>query len=285
MLSSTRDVTGSVTTGTSSLVRFTLAPEEFNPEALAEKLTKTAPRWGSDFVPNIWYPVCNETGWAETYELLNSQPVVSTTSNVAMLFGESNFVSLLPLFVKMGITLVCMSDIEEAVHRDNKLMLDAFRMSDDIQSFKKNFNPAKPYGMRSILDQLIEQTEEGNLGKYHFLSSEQQYKECKKALENMTICHIHFNLRNSQLSQIIANLIQDAGAKISLINVSNIVLDRSLYDGDDSTSISVPTLLQHSKDATILCSDWHLNSECIQGLDPFMSVVNKKYHSNDKVRL
>ncbi|MFI4956036.1 MAG: hypothetical protein ACHQAX_02380 [Gammaproteobacteria bacterium] len=227
----------------------------FQVEGLVKALNTLAPiqtEKGDEFK---WYDVCNERHWTAIYQDLMSAPPADTKNGVAIHFGESNFISLLPQFEKMGISLVCQADIDWRLHLTTRTMLNAFRQANDLETFEKIFiqSSTEKYDWAPTCRSLQSRTLPAESGPYHFLASQQRYDECKAALKNITICQIRFDLRLWRLSSAIAGLINQAGADIRFLNISNI--HSPDYDPDVALRTSIPKLLEYSPHAKIIAAD------------------------------
>jgi hypothetical protein len=227
-----------------------------NMQELAQQLVALSPAQYEGECDFHYFAVCNEFHWVQTYESLAQLTRPKTDAGVALVFGESHFISLLPLLSAKGIQLLVLADIQPLLHVSNKKLLDCLDASATRGQFIKNWHSDaeffREYGGR-MLCQFRKRLDENMLGQYHFLSSDARYLECKQAREAIRICQMEVDVYDSALTAKIADTVAKANTTIELLNLTNI----SCYDEGYDMKSSISHLLKYNPEATIVYSKFY----------------------------
>ncbi|WP_419420476.1 hypothetical protein ACNVED_04030 [Legionella sp. D16C41] len=230
------------------------------------------------------YPFSNEYNYESILTTLNMNYTKNTEKiRVAMLFGESRFLSILPELAKCA-DIVILADIEPRLHLHNKHLLTCFKQSVDsydfIACYKKN-NPIEneklPWLTNTQLPSiatldLLEGLLVGSIGnsipslgeKYHFLHNEKRFQSCKEAVNKLFFVQIHLNLMDSKQCYQLAEHLSRHNAELTLVNFTNIA-DHQY--GKMALQQSIPLLLKDSPDCFILYSTGVMNNGAIEKLN------------------
>lgn len=186
----------------------------------------TDKREGSSFQ---LYPFCNEIGWPEIIKHLKQISYDGDNINVSLLFGESNFLSLLPW---ISSSLVILADINPPLHKHTALVTACFQKSNSPQEFLdyylteapelKLYNcEGKKYFDRNDLELNMKESMK-HLGKYHFLTNQDTFDQCKNAFNKISIVNIYLNLLDEDACARLNTFICYVNAKLILANITNI---------------------------------------------------------------
>ena len=87
-----------------------------------------------------FFPICNEFEFHTVISSLTRTPSSKKDSSlkVAILFGESHFLSLLPTLSNF-VDLILLADIEIKLHAHNRHLLSTFKKADTISQFLKYY--------------------------------------------------------------------------------------------------------------------------------------------------
>lgn len=218
------------------------------------------------------YPFSNEMNYEKVLNLLESASSKKTNKlRVAILFGESNFLSMIPELAKHA-DLILLADIEFRLHQHTKHLLDCFNKANNPQEFIDCYKVNNPIEnqpldwlaaanlgilqiaeitvLKDILLGKIEATKLSLTEKKHFLLSEERYKQCKQLRKNLSFIHIDFDLMDPQKAHILSDLLKSFESEITLCNFTNI----HDYDDQKKLSISVSALLRYSNDYFVMYS-------------------------------
>lgn len=184
-----------------------------------------------------FFPICNEYDFDKVIADLAMIPAAKNDDQikVAMLFGESHFLSLLPTLAER-VDLIILADIENKLHIHNRHLLETFKKSETISTFLQNYCvdfPAEPFKksdgvtaliVRSQIDVLFGKKSRAftSLKQHHFLSSISQYRACKEALQKVAITQIQLNLIDRHACQTLAGILAGQQAQFSICNFTNI---------------------------------------------------------------
>lgn len=221
------------------------------------------------------FPFSNEARYSYCLHELRYRytPQPSHEIRVALLFGESRFLSLLPE-LSLHADVIIFADIEPKQHNHIKHLLSCMQKSTTIKEYINNYainNPLENIEIDSTLSKsaIWPWYEDENLsgtpytteiltnllhisGKQFsdfFLNSEERYNQCKNAANKLSFAHIQLDLMNHIQCQELAQLLSNYHAKITFCNLSNI------HDYDNSMErikVSVPLLLTNSPDCLIM---------------------------------
>ncbi|KTD59308.1 hypothetical protein Lsan_2212 [Legionella santicrucis] len=216
-----------------------------------------------------FYPFCNEMGYKNVMRKLKRIQTQNTQQiKVALLFGESNFISMLPALIGVA-DLILLADIEPSQHKHLKFMLNCLKQSDSpaqfIDSYAQSNNPLYQgqWQDKSSDFQLINMSKDNlkrvfnnanypaqSLLNYHFLHSVKNFLKCKRAMQELFILQIEFDLGDTSACNKLAELFRQYNACLTLCNFTNIhhyVENITLFD-------SIPKLLNHNNDCLIMYS-------------------------------
>ncbi|AUH72718.1 hypothetical protein [Legionella sainthelensi] len=216
-----------------------------------------------------FYPFCNEMGYRNVMRKLKRIETQNTQQiKVALLFGESNFISMLPALIGVA-DLILLADIEPSQHKHLKFMLNCLKQSDSpaqfIDRYAQSNNPLYQgqWQDKSSEFQLINMSKDNlkrvfnnanypaqSLLNYHFLHSVKNFLKCKRAMQAFSILQIELDLGDASACNKLAELFRQYNACLTLCNFTNIhhyVENIKLFD-------SIPKLLNHNNDCLTMYS-------------------------------
>lgn len=244
------------------------------------------------------FPFCNEYGFAEIIKILVRYKVdKSQKETVSLVFGESNFLSLLPALSHFS-DIVLLADVNPLLHRHRQFLLNCFMASSNPEEFESKYfvqgNPAigqhrpsneswefDPCFYLSDLRENLNFTK-ASVGKHHFLHSQESFDNCKIALAKMTLLPIHFNVFDQPSCIQLNSLLHQYNAELNFCNFTNI----SEYDENFIMKNNVKRLLKGCENAFIIFSsrDRKVNNDGFPrtimnlGLEHYSSTdINKAY--------
>lgn len=211
------------------------------------------------------YPFSNEYGYSAVVDTLKSlKPIEhNEKTRVAVLFGESNFISLLPELVSYA-DLILLADIEPKLHKHTQHLQDCLAASNTPDEFIKKYCINNPIENLEVEDDssasvlkitfLVNMLTDNrrvvatSLGSYHFLSSNERYLECKAAANKLSFAHVAFNLLNTNHCYDLPLLLKKYNAISTFFNFTNI------HDYDDKKVIpnNVEYLLRDVNDYLVM---------------------------------
>ncbi|HLB42069.1 MAG TPA: hypothetical protein VJN02_04310 [Gammaproteobacteria bacterium] len=243
------------------------------------------------------YPFCNEYDFPKILDKLATTVAKQTDMlRVAILFGESNFLSILPE-LSIHADVILLADIEPLMHKHTSHLLNCLNIANSREEFTNYYsinNPIEHYtnvtrtgiSCGKTLDDLLKNIyHHQDLGNYHFYDNQKRFNECKKSLKNLIISQINLNLFDEIKCNQLSSLLRKNNATISLCNFSNI----HELDPDESKFIkSTSTLLHGIKDCFIMYTsrNWNpnrgalLGTNLITGLNDFYRTALK----NEKIK-
>lgn len=160
----------------------------------------------ADNSPVEFSTVCEETGYVRVLKTLKSLEVPQTRdTKVALLFGESNFISMLPVLSQLA-SVVVIAHRSPSLLQHTQFMLQCFMKADTASEFTELFKMscANPY-----------------LDKYFFLNNRAAFNRCKIALQKVEIAHVQLNLADVKACQSFAAVLTANQARLVLCNFSN----------------------------------------------------------------
>lgn len=263
-----------------------------------------------------FFPFSNEHKFDETIKKLEKyDPCKTDKLRIAVLVGESNFLSFLPALKKHA-DIVILDDINEKIHKHTEHLLSCLIKSDSIKEFLKNYEENHPlksetwkrkvipknrtlmkmYEWKEItVDELLEDLKnqkEVSCKDKHFLSSEEIFMQCKKAASELTFTHANINLLNQSECQSLAKTLAKHDAIVTVLNMTN------LHDYDSRRQIpkTVTNLLHpaevkstnENKDSVILYSTGGvgigsaLTSQVTQGEQAYLKFIDSLHKDEDQ---
>lgn len=172
-------------------------------------------------------------------------------TRVALLVGESNFLSILPELQKHADTVI-LFDIEPKILEHNQFMYQLMTENKSLQDFKCQYSEQKnplienkyPLTVARLLkDSGINRTKttfnqeyakrllmkgQSMISTDHFTASHQRYLACRRALHKMQVQFIKLDLLNTKSIDCFKRILEQHSVTITVINLSNI-FD---YDGN-----------------------------------------------------
>lgn len=182
-----------------------------------------------------FYPFANDSGHQPILENRMNGEIKKDRDDeihVAILFGESNFISMVPFL--RDIDLVILADINAELHAHTLYLLDKIRSSNSRNDFLEKYrNNSSNFSLEQseLLRQLNRQKSKflsdeasGAESKEnrHFMNSEENFLECKILIESKKITRICFNVLHRNSCKEIRKIFNEYNAKIRLVNITNI---------------------------------------------------------------
>ena len=199
----------------------------------------------------------NEHGFSQIIKILSQYRAhKSKKITVSLVFGESNFISLLPALSNLS-DIVLLADVNPRLHAHNNFLLDCFNASQTPDEFIGKYHLQNPgivnripsgsyFDWSKFRDSLLFAQE--SVGKYHFYKSQESFDKCKKALSKMKLLPIYFNVSEIQSCKDLNTLLSKHNAEINFCNFTNI------EEYDNKLKDNVKLLLKEHEHAFILCS-------------------------------
>lgn len=230
-----------------------------------------------------FYPFSNEDRYPIVLDKLNTTEAKNQNGKkrVAMLFGESHFLSMLPELSKHA-DLIMLADIEPRMHKHTQHLLHCLRTSNTMDEFKKNYiinNPIANLIMEDnsmltisrLMDELTNKTKD-SLKNSHFLSSDERFVQCKQVAEKLFFTNIKFNLMDVNACREMGHLLNHSNARLTLCNFTNI----HEYDADmKRIKMAAPLLLSRSPDCFIMYASHSLETNMSNKLDDYFNQVHQ----------
>ena len=215
------------------------------------------------------FPFSNEVGHDAIIEKLNrKEEYIGESTPLAMLFGESSVLSLLPVLAKRA-KVVILADVEPNLPLHTRHLLNCMENSASIKEFTLRYRLNYP---KEITSQTIKPKQlsdfsvlpnyfhEGfktfnpqvkKLGKHHFLASEEKFAECKEALKKVSIAHIRLDLFDKIDCQKLATYFKNNDCILTFCNFNNI----HEFDKLNLRKESISKLLEHSPSCWVMYSN------------------------------
>ena len=185
-----------------------------------------------------FHPCSNEEDYWKIFKCLKHVRSHANLTHLraGLLFGESNFLSLLPILAEL-VDVILLADIEAELHEHTLFLLTTFIESTSTKEFLQNYcrnNPNSNFslgdelpsrkGLSVYADRILGENSCGykSLGKYHFLTTQARYDTCKQALAKVSIIQINFNLMNMSACRRLTKLLRAHNIQITLCNFTNI---------------------------------------------------------------
>lgn len=266
-----------------------------NQDDLLKQINKEFPSALKNSTFDRLYPFCNELGYEDIVKSLSKISCLkSDAPKVSLLFGESNFLSLLPVLSELS-DIVLLADINPDLHAHTLFLLQCFTASDTPEQFRSKYledNPAlhKPnpnngaiYDANALLE--LMKYAAGSLGKYHFLHSQSNFDASKRALNKISFVQIQLNLLDEVACLKLNSILHDKNAQLTLCNFTNIhnyvVRDllansvRSLLKGQENPIIMYSTgALDNLRSIFTIEKEVYIKNNC--------SIFNYKMYENQK---
>lgn len=214
----------------------------------------------------LLYPFSNELNYSTVLgNLKNKMPLVTDKIKIAIVFGESNFISMLPE-LSIHADLLIMADIEPKIHKHNQYLWKCFNEAqaqfDFLSLYYNGNNPilneilpwlgqgakAEKHILQNMLYGKNDLTRQ-SLGEFHVLWSEERFHVCKQAFNKIEFIQINFDLMNANQSEELASLLNKSNAIITFCNFTNI---HDYIGGTVFLPESTRRLLQYSPNSLIM---------------------------------
>lgn len=175
------------------------------------------------------YLLSNESGFPDVLRQLREHPSPVTDPakiRVALLFGESHFLSMMPELAKHA-DIVLMADIDHRIHYHTKKSLELFLSSKDSQEYLDKHRTVDWKNDGSIFllyeDQLIEVKKELSLcDDDYYLASDKRFEECKEAASSLLIANINLDFYSLEKCKAFADMLEASNAQLTICNFTNI---------------------------------------------------------------
>ncbi len=245
---------------------------------------------------NVFLPYIqsNEYGYQHVIRFLDrTTPILVSGIRVALLFGESNFLSIMPE-LSMHADLILLADIEGNIHAHNQHLLNCFDQSNNIGEFCQNYEKNNP------IEKILEHTDKPislekiycdnfrspTLKNYCFLSDTERFNQCKESYKNLSFFSIHYDLGNQEKSSELAHILNQHGAKLTLCNFTNI----HDYIPYKILCESVQNLLKYSENYFIMYSEFEDRSRTLcttysSELSSYFEYVKAKYDKFESMNI
>jgi hypothetical protein len=242
------------------------------------------------------FPFSNELGFWKVIKDLKRIEVEDKNKKGALIFGESNILTLLPHLEKI-VEFILLADIEPKLHSLNKHMINCFEKSESIEEYFHYYRIDFPKDVlidnqsnASQADQcvdallgkdnvLLSQVQNASLRDYHFLKNKKRFDRCKQAFKKLTLVQIQLNLEDKEKCSQLASIIKKHDASIILCNVTNI----HDYVDKEKLSVNVPLLLSNPEQCLIMYAKdlKKLRTTISMGLvNYFRECLKKDYQKN-----
>jgi hypothetical protein len=205
------------------------------------------------------YAFSNENYYYNALSQLNNTPSIEASkTKIALLFGESRLLSILPEFAK-HVNIIITADIEYNLHAHTKHLLRCLKNASSIKEFielYKTNNPVQDvssWNIDVLLEGLNGEQANDSLREYHFLSSDYRFQQCKDALSKLAFVNINLNLLDKSECEKLSVILDKHSACLSICNFTNI----HQYDSSpmhEYIKSTTEILLQNSPDCFFMYS-------------------------------
>lgn len=175
-----------------------------------------------------FFPFSNERHIAKTIKKLSQiPPLVTTKKRVAILTGESKLLSILPELSLHADSVLC-NDINTDMHKHTRFLIECLKKSANRNEFIDNYQKKtdgeydNPATTNETMTSLLSDLTNSYAGEKFFLSSDERFFVCKKALEKLHFSWSHINLYDPYQCQVLKQILQEHHALITLLNLSNL---------------------------------------------------------------
>lgn len=237
------------------------------------------------------FPFSNEKGKKKVIQFLQSiTPAKSKESliRVAILFGESDFLSKLPE-LSLHADIIFLADINPDIHKHTRHLLNCLLSAENPKEFDELYCKNNPIeNKRTAASGAINGKMDGlmrclhnrklTLGEYHFLQTQERFEKCREAAKKLGFINGDLNLMDVEQCYKLACLLKSKSAIISVCNLTNI----HQYDEHRYIGISVPTLLHESPNCIVMHSNnFNHSNNPKKGMLSTVSIGLKEYYKND----
>ena len=186
----------------------------------------------TDSDPFEFFPMSNELGFKKVIKILKSIRVSETEEKkAALLFGESNFISMLPVLSEF-VSVIILADIDSSMHKHSRFMLDCFIKANSPDEFYKLYINNNPIDERKNFQlnssQMVEflkdplGAQNAFLERNFFLNNQAAFEKCKAELAKIEIVQIQVDLGDVSLCQQLAATLKEHHTRLALCNFTNI---------------------------------------------------------------
>lgn len=266
-------------------------------KSISQAILRDFPVDEDNSVFNTLYPYSNEAAYNELIQQLMELSAFRFSGswqsnekvNVAILFGESHFLSMLNVLSRcVGVDMVIMADVEPRFFKHIQHMLDCLVKSETIEEYMENYLKDNPilneklgpnhYTIMDIHTLRYEIKRSGGTGPYHFLSSTESFNACKNAAKNLEFVLMKLDLTHAGKCEQLADLLTQQQAMLRLCNFTNI----HHYGGADKLSLSLPLLLKDSEECFIMFAKGpidNLSTKLSWGLTEYFDICLRKEYT------
>ncbi len=184
------------------------------------------------------YFFSNEARVSDTINLLRAAEIKQTNkTRVAILVGESNFLSLLPELA-LHADLVVFADSDPFLIAHVAHMKKCFDDASSPDEFLKYYQINHPIDGQMFIASpedwfiekaerfcgiLVEHKELDGCNEFYFLASEERYQACKQAFNNLLFTQIKVNLFDQESLLACSALFKQFDAEVTLCNLTNVL--------------------------------------------------------------
>ena len=198
----------------------------------------------------------NEWNFSRTLRKLSEHPKISTDGiRVGVVTGEGFLLSILPELLDK-IDVIVSNDIDARVRAHTRFLYNCLTHSNSIEEFKELYCDAKKNplvefkSISNLWNHFTAHKSDEILGKYHLLSSQERFLQCKSAAENLSWAWSNVDLLNSKECAEFKKILDEEKAVITLMNVSNV----HCYDNQGTLPENLAHLFKNNPAPIILYS-------------------------------
>lgn len=168
---------------------------------------------------------------ANVYDAIEQWPPLIKENNrirAAMVVGESNLLSLAPALLNHADLVLC-ADIDPMVAEHLQYQINCIRESESIPEFKARYalfweahRETDKWQIHSAHD--FYSYVDSNMREHGFLFNADNYHSARHALSKLTVAHLNVNLFDRRRTSLLADLLKENHASISMLNLSNVDL-------------------------------------------------------------
>lgn len=177
------------------------------------------------------------------------QALPDKSIRIALLVGESQFISLLP-YLEKHVHHVLLADINPFIPRCNTFFLKCLRDSNNRYAFRQQyFNAKNPvFNKTTASGNLINRNHlekellghEKFFGDTYFLANEERFLASKKAIEALSFSFIQLDLFDNPSVMKLKNILNTHSATITICNLTNLFF----YDNNEKGEILYENTLE-----------------------------------------
>lgn len=176
---------------------------------------------------NPLFLLSNESGFPDVLQQLRKTPCPVSDSEkirVAILFGESHFLSMMPELSQHA-DIVLMADIDHRVHYHTKKSIELFLSSNNIEEYLDKHQSVdwKEGGIFLLKkNAIVKAKKEMNLcDNDYYLASKERFDQCKKAASSLLIGNIQLDFYSLEKCKLFSDTLKEANAQLTICNLTN----------------------------------------------------------------